>query len=415
MDVPFLGYHLISENDFLRYKDIKYCVTELRKYFPRTCAILVTKEKDVDRLSTLINDIEFAGVQLHYPDSDSQATALRGIFGETFKIFQVISPEDKSFIPTQSDYALIDKSYLGGTGTQITDKAIRNILDQLNGKRVFVAGGISSANLYEYLEYPVDGFDIQSSIKSDHATKYENTDYFKMTTLARLLGYEAKPSSGLVGFAIQDIRQENQELFHEALHGKVDFLHVDMREGFVGTPSDLVKISKILQSINDTNSHLRIQIHLFVASEEKFNEVSQQLNLEKHQKYDIFVHINRDNYENFNKVFVRKQNIFFAADTKDIIDELFPWEQFVKEQMLICLQSKEHKDRIQNLDKGLKLIRYSTNLHPIISIDRNVSPEVILGLENLTPLNAVCGSYLRENISERYQVLKQYLYAKNKP
>jgi len=166
LGVPFLGYHLISENDFARYDDIKYCVQELRNYYPTTKAILVTKERDTKKLSSLIREIEFDGIQLHYPNSNNQAAALKGEFGNKFIVFQVISLESKDFFPTQADYVLLDKSYLGGTGLQISNKDVQKMLNRLKNNKILLAGGISSTNLYRYLDFPVDGFDVQSAIKT---------------------------------------------------------------------------------------------------------------------------------------------------------------------------------------------------------------------------------------------------------
>src|SRR5579872_1972297 len=86
LGVPFLGYHLISDNDFRRGSTIKACVAELRQFFPETKSILVTKERDAAVLSSLIQDFEFDGIQLHYDGSNAQATALRGRFGANLTI-----------------------------------------------------------------------------------------------------------------------------------------------------------------------------------------------------------------------------------------------------------------------------------------------------------------------------------------
>lgn len=414
LGIPFLGYHLISENDFARYDDIKYCIQELRNYYPNTKAILVTKERDTKKLSSLIREIEFDGVQLHYPNSDNQAAVLKGKFGNKFIVFQVISPESKDFFPTQADYVLLDKSYLGGTGLQTSNEDIQKILNRLKDNKILLAGGISSANLYQYLDFLVDGFDVQSAIKSDRCTNRENTDYFKMGTLAKLLGYKMALSSGRVGFAIQDIKQQSQQLFVEASDSNVDFFHIDITDGFVGIPTDIPKAKELLETVTTTNSHLKIQTHLFVSSQEKLESISRQLGLDDRQNHDVFLHLNKDNYSNFSTDFKEKEGVFFAVDVKDVIDEQFPWEEFVKEQLIVCLDSRQHNDRVQNLNRGLKLIRYSTKFQTMITLDRSVDNEVVLGLEDTSGLNVVCGSYMRENIKERYQLLKRYLHGKNR-
>ncbi|PIZ46401.1 hypothetical protein CO180_04480 [candidate division WWE3 bacterium CG_4_9_14_3_um_filter_41_6] len=413
LGIQFLGYHLISENDFKRYDAIKQCVSELRKYYPNTHAILVTKEQDVNKIVPVIEEVEFDGVQLHYSDSNSQSSALKGHFGSTFIVVQVVSQDESIFKPSQADYVLIDKSYVGGTGKQVSQDQLDEIISKVRDVKTLLAGGISNSNLYQYLETPVDGFDIQSAIKSEKSTTTENSDFTQMFLLARLLGYKLSLQSGQVGFAIQDVNQQNHELLEEAIKGSIDFFHIDISDGFVGKVTDLQATKKLMNAINSINSHLRMQIHFFVSSQAKFENIYHEINLNNSFVCEIFVHVNRDNYSSFDPHFVSRDNIYFGLDVKDVIDESYPWEQFVKEQLLVCLQSKEHGDRIVNLNRGLKLIRYSTKEQPIITLDRSVDSEVVLNLEDSNPTNVVCGSYLRENISERYQHLKKYLHDRN--
>lgn len=413
LKIPFLGFHLISENDFLRYKNIKECVKELHSYYPNSKAVLVTKEKDIKKLSSIIKDIEFDGVQLHYMDSDLQASALKGEFGKEFIVIQVVTSELSDFLPAEADYVLLDKSYLGGTGQQIDITKITEVIDKLKGNKIFLAGGISPSNIYQYLNLDVEGFDIQSALKSENATVEENTDYLKMINLAKLLGYEIQSSFGQVGFVIQDINQENEELLQKAIDAKVDFFHIDVSDGFVGIPTNISETKALIEKVKNVNSHLKIQIHFFLKSEKEYKEISNKLGVSLYSNCEVFLHINRDNFDQYSHNFIENENVFFAVDIKDVINETFPWEQFVKKQMIVCMQSKEHLDRIDNLNRGLKLIRYSTTMKPIISIDRSVDYEVILGLEDKNSINVVCGSYLRENITDRYKLLKQYLYDEN--
>ena len=78
LGIPLLGYHLISASDFARLNDIKQCVRELRSYYPISKAILVTKERDIEKVISIVNELEFDGVQLHYNDSNIQASTLKG-------------------------------------------------------------------------------------------------------------------------------------------------------------------------------------------------------------------------------------------------------------------------------------------------------------------------------------------------
>lgn len=407
--VPFLGYHLISESDSVRKDIIKKCVRELRMYYPNTKAILVTKEKDINKLLSVINEIEFDGVQLHYDDSEMQAAALKGSFGKSFIVFQVVTPETTGSVPSQCDYVLIDRSYKGGTGKRVTQADLRKIINRYGDKKVFLAGGISASNLYQYFDLPIKGFDIQSAVKSEDASNYENTDYDKVINIGSLLGYSLTDMSGQVGFVVQDIKQENQNLFFDSYNVGVDFFHIDISDGFVGQTSDINATKRFIHMIKQTNSHLKLQIHFFVSSENRFMELSKKLSIKNYHNLDKYVHINRDNFKEFSDGFIKSPDIFFGVDVKDVIDETYPWEQFIKQKLILCLQSTEHKDRVSNLNRGLKLIQYYSALKPIITIDRSVDLGVLMSIESLEHLNVVCGSYLRENIAERFGKVKGVL------
>ena len=411
--VSFLGYHLISENDFQRFKEIKKCVKELREYYPNTKSILVTKEQDVEKLIDIINEIEFSGVQLHYPDSEKISSKLKTVFGKDFIVIQVVSPESKNFDLEYSDYVILDKSYLGGTGQSIPLDEVSDKLDNIKGKNILLAGGISPANIYQYINLPVAGFDVQSAIKSDSNNKTENSDYLKMTSIAGLLGYKNINRGGLVGFAVQDINQENQELYLEAFDNQVDFFHVDISDGFVGEKTDVGQLKRLIDSIRKINTHMMNQLHFFVESQSKYEELESQLSLKDYSNLEIYIHINRDNYSNFESGFLNGENVYFGLDVKDIVDELFPWEQFIKRNLLICMQSSNHEDRIQNLKSALKLVRYSTKNQPVITLDRSIDDKVVTSLEDCKLTNIVCGTYLRENIASRYPLIKDLINVKN--
>jgi len=413
LGVPFLGFHMISESDFQREEELKSCVRELRNYYPRTKAVLITKEKVVERLSNLIDEFEFETVQLHYPDSAEIAKTLRGIYGHNICIIQVITPETSSLdIHNETDILLLDKSYLGGTGKQLSEYELNDLLNQINFNRVLLAGGISHTNLHQYLHLNTYGFDIQSALKSDHPSSSENTDYTRMVSITKLLGYEPKYDQNQVGFVIQDIHQQNADLLSDAVQARVDFLHIDISDGFVSNKTELSLTKQLISNIRSINTHLPIQIHLFTNSEKSTTQICDAINCSKHANLELFTHINRDNFINFSEEFIKGGDYFLAVDVKDIIDETFPWEQFIKQKLLICLQSTAHSDRVANLNRAIKMIGYATNYPPVITIDRSVDYSVVTMLERTRNINVVCGNYLADNLAKRYNLLKKYLYAR---
>lgn len=74
--------------------------------------------------------------------------------------------------------------------------------------------------------------------------------------------------------------------------------------------------------------------------------------------------------------------------------------------------NEKHTKYLENLNKGIKLIRYSTKIVPTITVDRSINYDTILGFESLSHMNIVCGSYLKDDLNNRYKLIKSYLYAK---
>jgi hypothetical protein len=123
-----------------------------------------------------------------------------------------------------------------------------------------------------------------------------------------------------------------------------------------------------------------------------------------------FVHINRENYNKFYKILSGENTNYFGLDVKDIIDELFPWERFIKEETLICLQSKENEKREENFEYAQKMLKYSYTGNLAITIDRSVELATISKIRDSTNINIVSGSYLKKDNLQNYKLLKSYFY-----
>ena len=87
--VEFVGFHLITQNDFKRKRVIQNCIEYLHSISSGTKAILITKEKNYQKLKKIIDKFEFDGIQLHYQNSKSNINKLRAEFNKDFIIFEV--------------------------------------------------------------------------------------------------------------------------------------------------------------------------------------------------------------------------------------------------------------------------------------------------------------------------------------
>jgi phosphoribosylanthranilate isomerase len=411
LGVDYVGFHLISENDYKRIDEIKESVRELKMFYPKTKSVLVTKERDIIKLSDLIRAFEFDAIQLHYPDSDNAVNALRTIFNSNIEIFKVVTSENINISNLNKvDHIILDKSFLGGTGQEIGIETITKSLRGIKLKNIFLAGGISAENIYKYIDLDVEGFDIQSAIKSSKEKSLDNADANKMYKITKLLGKQQVVQKGQIGFAIQDIMQQNLDALGSSINAKVDFLHIDITDGFVSTETNLNLTLNLINAIKRLSSHIKIQYHIFAKTQDSYNKINDLLSLDLYNTDSIFIHINRDNYDQFDIKSLVNGRVSFGLDVKDLIDETFPWEQFINESVLICLQSKEHRERVLNFNRAKKMISYAHTGQISITLDRSIDLEVIQQIEDAKNLSIVSGSFLRKNLSENYYLLKNYLY-----
>ncbi len=411
LGIDYLGFHLISENDFKRLDLIKICIKELKMFYPDTKSVLVTKETKLETLIELINSMEFDAVQLHYSNSNEIIDNLKGVYGDSVEIFQVlISESDKP--NKNADNYILDKSFVGGTGKEIGFDKVNTLVKSLNIKNIFLAGGIAAENLYKYIDLDIYGFDIQSNIKAATKTEFENTDANKMSTIAKLLYKESIISNHQVGYAIQDIVQQNIDTLDEAILAKIDFLHIDITDGFVEQSTNLNLTLELIKNIREKSSHINVHYHIFAKSEESYEQMIKFLDIETDISSKIFLHINRDNYDKFETEKLTIEKINYSLDVKDLIDELFPWEKFIKDETLVCLQSKNHTERVSNFNRAHKMINYAYKGPVSITIDRSVDLETIKDIEDVKTVNIVSGSFLRSNLSQNYYLLKNYFYVR---
>lgn len=411
--INYAGYHLISKSDFGRYNTIKQCVRELKMYYPKTKSILITKKTDFAVLKKIINEIEFDGIQLHYPLKNSYLVkALRSEFGKNFLIIQILTKQTTNRIDSGISFCILDNSYVGGTGQEVGFDSIKNLSVQGEIDNTLIAGGISSTTIDKYLNLNLTGFDIQSSVKKTPKSLTENTELKKIEEIAHKLGLEKAINYRQVGFTIQDIFQNNSEYLQDSLSANLDFLHVDVSDGFIGKPTDISKTIILIDKIHKINSHIPIQFHFYCKTIDSFSACSAPfLENKKVDNFTFFAHINRDNDKEMEQVLLKNfPDLYFSLDVKDIIDDTYPWEKYVKKHCILCVQSKKHRDRFFNINRSIKLLRYSAPNLKSISIDRGVEPKLVYALEDRSMINLISGSYLSSELSIKYKLLKEMLY-----
>lgn len=400
--IDFVGFHLITENDFKRSQVIHNCIEYLHSVKSNTKAILVTKETEYEKIKELINEYEFDGIQLHYQDSKSNIHKIRAEYGDNFIIVQVkvVEAEDLT-IDLRANYLLLDSSFTGGTGNVSKEDYLNEAILRIEIDKTFIAGGINTENILDYIKIGYKNFDIQSGVKNTIKSQTENIDYRKIDILTKLLSYKERiyPRIGTSIKFKEDIT---------AFLDYIDFFHIDLSDGFVGEKTDLDACKEMINYIHKTNSNINIQIHIFAYTSESANEMVNFIGIDlKDYPVEIFLHINSDNYLEIN------ENPYYPAfDVSDILKDTIPIDKYFKEKVLLCMQNENNPERIENLNSAIKYISVNAESIDSVYIDRGVDSGVIEGLESTNGISAIMGKYLKEYGQSKYKLIKDILYAK---
>ncbi len=400
--VDFIGLHYVSANDKARSEDLKTIIRLCRQDFPKTKTVLVTKEQDPGALIELINEFECDGVQLHYAASASIVAHLRAEFGDQLLLFSVVvagEPYDELALD-YVDYVILDKNYTGGTGAKITDNARLRLVQKLAGRRVLLAGGIDTNAIAAMNAESIDGFDVQSSVKSDERTGFENISYQKLRPLLAAIGKTpALMRPGQVGFSVSpdDVLPN--------YFGACDFWHFDFFDDVFGMHTDTDALLAAVRAHARRNSHFRFQIHIFSPQENYVTQIMNELEKLAVKSLEFYIHHDYETMRNY----PLEGRAYASLDTKNIISGNFPLKKpLSREKIVLCLQSEHHAERNVNTNTAMRLIDEFWNKHIEVTLDRGISPDDL----NYTfdrPVDVVSGRYLREHGKNGYNDLRRSL------
>ncbi len=403
LGIPYIGLHVISETDYANLDTIKRIVVMMHEEFPITKTILVTKEKDIEKLMHLIDEIECDGVQLHYKVQSKQLLLLKSRYGQKFVIFCVVTEEDQSHKTTgidKADFIILDKNYIGGTGQQISPHVREKILNTYKTNKLLLAGGIDATYLRKVAPgISVAGFDIQSGVRNANRTAFENIEYDKLKEIVQLFDYSPiQTQLPKIGFSV--LPDDNIKDYYNI----VDFWHFDFFDDTLGQNSNLSSKLTSVKDFASKNTHFSIQIHIFSKSKSYISHIYRSLAGLKTKSIHFFVHVNSHLQPEIN--FDYNLNIYPAIDVKDVIDDVIPLEDLLKsKKLLLCLQSEKHKERAVNAAIAIKLLKA---LKPTVEVtlDRSITPSD-LNYIDVRIDSIISGKYLREYKLHGYYALKK--------
>ena len=407
LKIPLLGFHYVSENDKARSEVIKLCIGELRRYYPTSHSVLVVKEQDVSEVIRIAKEFEPDYIQLHFEEGGEMIPLLKSVFKDHLKIIQVLSSwESLQMISSQADLYILDKSFRGGTGEEQEFQELMKKIAIVPKKLTLLAGGISISNVDKYEELNLLGFDVQSGVKNE--TK--GVSYTKVTELSNKLGYFINSYTRAVGYSSYDLQLGESSLFVNAINAGVDFLHLDITDGFIGSKSNIELVIAHIRKIREISEHVPIELHLFTKSSDSARSMLDALSYKSINNSKAFIHVNRDNIAKFAPSDIINKGLYTALDVRDVLEDSFDLDPYIGTEILLSLPSKDEKARNIDLLRALKIIETMYSEVKGVTIERGVDCVTLQKIEQNQKLNVVSSSYLAKNMHDRYIILKNLLY-----
>lgn len=171
LGVGFLGIHQIKYPLSLEKKNL---VDKIKAVTNNVKLVLVTQEKDIDKLLEICSECDWDYIQLHFKITPKEIIDLKQKLlnrSLNIKIISVIETGkieeyDVNMLSKVSDYLLFDSSIRGGTGVYSSISDLEKIKQIANGKKFFVAGGLNDRNVINTIRicepYAVD---VQSGVE----------------------------------------------------------------------------------------------------------------------------------------------------------------------------------------------------------------------------------------------------------
>jgi len=162
--VDFLGFIFYEGSDrYINPAEAKKIIEKVKNHAPEITFVGVFVNQSVQKVEDIAETCELNMVQLHGDESPNYCDQLDI---KTSKAIQVKKNMDLVLQVNKydTDYILLDTFHpdkYGGTG----DTFDWNILDQISGKKIFLAGGISPENFEEALSYQIFAIDINSGVE----------------------------------------------------------------------------------------------------------------------------------------------------------------------------------------------------------------------------------------------------------
>ena len=191
--IEFLGIHQInaplSQDKIKLFQDIRATTKKIH-------LVLVTQEKDMDRLLKMCLRCNWDYVQIHFKAEPEYLMELKNKIQERKSQIRIISVIDMSNLEEYNisrlseiaDYLLFDSSIRGGTGIPTDIETLRMIGQLAKKNSYFLAGGLNDENVLNALEVCEPfAVDVQSGVEFSIPELKHRKDLKRINSFVRVI------------------------------------------------------------------------------------------------------------------------------------------------------------------------------------------------------------------------------------
>jgi phosphoribosylanthranilate isomerase len=282
MGADFLGLHAINvltNSDAVTYRAI---AREVERRFPLCSTVLVTKARDPGFIAGMLRRIQARIIQIHCRLNEGElrriVRQIQDVLGHAVTAIGVISMDDVDSLgycrqivreAEVASFFLVDSSWRGGTGRAASSEKLREIVSELNGHRVLLAGGLTPENVYERTcEIACVGVDVQSGVEFTGRKGIQ--DPRKVRQFAQAIGKReagrlglASPGSlvslAIAGLSCDALAALSQQIYDSSL----DAIHVDEADGSL-TPGFVSHMRNQLRELGKELPIVPVDLHFMI-------------------------------------------------------------------------------------------------------------------------------------------------------
>lgn len=350
MGVEFLGLHIIYEiPEANKLRQLQQIQKEIKENYPHSKTVLVTRSESTEDIALFHQLLPADFIQVHSNMDINSKVLLNELIiksGKKANLINVISANETKTINKAEifgKYCLIDTSFHGGTGEEVNQDKLRNLIEELYEYKLFIAGGINENNILEKEQiFSPFSLDLQTSIENNTKKK----DILKVKSLFKQFRGDSEPfeiptNKSMFSLSIQTIPEVENIDFNNI---PIDSIHLDYSDGSI-VENWLTNLDPILEFWSNNYPFIPIDIHIFSSNVSIKSNLERLIKLHPNIRKIYYFISNKETAENFVKLSQQISNISISFNyniDKSVLDYLFYNVHYSsRSDLMICLPKAE--------------------------------------------------------------------------